>query len=287
MGHRRAKLTIRYSPLRYPGGKSKLTNTFKKLIEDNKLESITYVEPFAGGANVALSLLIDGYVSNIIINDIDKAVYSFWFSVLNNTTKLIDKIYNCSIGINEWHRQKQIISNPQNSELELGFALLFLNRTNFSGIINAGPIGGIEQNKEYKINARFNKIDIISKIKTISKFKDRIVLLNLDALNLIETINNNIGACLIYFDPPYYKQGKKLYTNFYNANDHRVLSDSIKQLNVPLVITYDNVEDIKNLYTDFQSREFLINYSANNHTMGKEILFYNNISSCNFLTHLR
>lgn len=280
-------MSMKYSPLRYPGGKARLTNVFKDLIEENSLESITYVEPFAGGSNIALSLLIDGYVSNIVINDLDKSIFSFWSAILNNTTKLIDKIHGCKIDINEWNKQKEIMANPRSSILDLGFALLFLNRTNFSGIINAGPIGGMEQKGDYKINARFNKIDIINKIKTIAKFKERITLLNLDALDLIGSVKRDIGDCLIYFDPPYYKQGKNLYTNFYQANDHEILANNIRDFDVPVVITYDNVEAIRRLYSDFNSREFLINYSANNHTMGKEILFYNNITSCNFLMNLK
>lgn len=279
-------MSTKYSPLRYPGGKAKLTHVFKNLIEDNNFANTCYIEPFAGGANISLSLLIDGYVSNIIINDIDRAIYSFWASILSNTTRFIDKVYNCKININEWYKQKEIISNPRSSKLDLGFALLFLNRTNFSGIINAGPIGGIKQNGQYKINARFNKSDIIKKIERISEFKERILVTNLDALDLI-TFAKDLDTSLIYFDPPYYRQGKKLYTNFYNDNDHVELAENIIRLATPFVLTYDNVEDIKKLYPNFDSHEFLINYSANNHTIGKEIMFYNNIPCHNFLNYIK
>ena len=59
------------SPLRYPGGKSRITDFVKQIIKDNNLLDGVYVEPYAGGAAVALSLLMDEYVSSIIINDKD------------------------------------------------------------------------------------------------------------------------------------------------------------------------------------------------------------------------
>lgn len=273
----------KYSPLRYPGGKANLINNFKLLIQQNNLQSITYVEPFAGGANIALSLLIDNYVSNIVINDIDYAVYSFWYSVLNNSQKLINKIIRCEINIEEWKKQKEIINNQNKYDLfTISFAFLFLNRTNFSGIIKGGPIGGIEQKGKYKIDARFNKADIINKIKLINKYRDRILLLNLDVIELIKYIKKGIGSSLIYFDPPYYQQGKNLYMNFYNDNDHEKLSKLIYKLNNPLVVTYDNNPFIKNLYKKFNSHKFSINYSAYNHSKGKELMFYKNLNMTNF-----
>ena len=86
-----------YSPLRYPGGKRRLVNYFKKIIIKNDLFGGVYAEPYAGGASIALSLLIDGYVSKIIINDIDRSIYAFWYSILNRTNEfceLIKKLIN-------------------------------------------------------------------------------------------------------------------------------------------------------------------------------------------------
>ncbi len=266
-----------YSPLRYPGGKVKLVPFFKKLLQENHLIGTTYVEPFAGGANVALSLLIDGYVSKIIINDVDKSIYAFWYSILKNTDEFIKKIQHFRISITEWKRQKSILENPQKySELELGFAAFFLNRTNFSGVLQAGPIGGLQQKGTYKINARFNKKLLIEKIRLIASYKHSILVTCKDALDVINFIRK-IPKCLVYFDPPYYVQGKKLYTNFYQHSDHAKLAASIQKLTIPLVITYDNVEQIKALYNNLETKEFIIHYSAKRHTTASEVMFLNNI----------
>lgn len=273
------KMNKLYSPLRYPGGKAKLVPFFKKLIEENDLKGTTYIEPFAGGANVALSLLIDGYVSNIIINDIDKSIYAFWKNILTHTNEFIEKIQSCSLTIKEWKKQKKILENPENfSEIERAFALFFLNRTNFSGVIHAGPIGGLAQTGKYKLNARFNKKNLIQKIQQIAAYKENITVICKDALDVIE-MAKNMSNCLIYLDPPYYVQGKRLYMNFYNHANHSILANRVRELKNPLVITYDNVDAIKELYQNLEMKEFIINYSAKTHTVASEVMFWKNLPS--------
>lgn len=266
-----------YSPLRYPGGKIKLVPFFKKLIEENLLRGTTYIEPFAGGANVALSLLIEKYVSKIIINDIDKSIFAFWSSILHQTDAFISKIHDCNISLEEWKKQKEILNHPTDySELDLGFAAFFLNRTNFSGVIKAGPIGGFSQKGTYKLDARFNKQNLIAKIKLIAAYKKDITVTCQDALSIVDSLVNKTN-CLIYLDPPYYMQGKRLYMNFYQHENHAQLADHIKELKMPLIITYDNVAPIKELYQNLETKEFIINYSAKNHTATSEVMFLNNL----------
>ena len=73
-----------YSPLRYPGGKNKLSAFIAKICIDNNING-HYVEPYSGGASVALFLLLEGFVNKITINDKDRAIYAFWYCVLNKT----------------------------------------------------------------------------------------------------------------------------------------------------------------------------------------------------------
>ena len=203
------------TPLRYPGGKTKLYLLVKELIKVNNCK--TYIEPYAGGAGVALKLLFNNDVQKIMINDFDKAIYSFWYSVLNYTDELVKKIEETPITMEEWYIQKNIYENKSNSNsiLELGFATLFLNRTNRSGILKAGVIGGKSQEGNYKLDCRFNKVELIKKIKKIASFKSRIKLYNLDAEVFIRRNVSKTKDSFTFFDPPYYKKGPGLYTNFY------------------------------------------------------------------------
>lgn len=177
-----------YSPLRYPGGKNKLSAFIAKICIDNNING-HYVEPYSGGASVALFLLMEGFVERITINDRDRAIYAFWYCVLNKTKQLCEKIENAELTIEEWKKQKKIQLNKKNVDLlTLGFSTFYLNRTNRSGIINYGVMGGIEQKGNYLIDCRFNKEDLVQRIRNIAKHKKNIRLYKKDAIKLIDKI---------------------------------------------------------------------------------------------------
>ncbi len=268
-----------YSPLRYPGGKGKLAEFVKLVFERNELRDAYYVEPYAGGASVALSLLFCDYASKIIINDFDKSIYAFWYSVLNKTDELCKLILDTNININVWLQQREIQKYKDESELLiLGFSTFYLNRTNRSGIISAGVIGGYNQNGDYKIDARFNKKDLISRIQNIGKQKNRILLYNLDAIELIGQISSNLPEkTLIYFDPPYYLKGKQLYVNHYKHEDHLLVSKMINGISKhKWIVSYDNEKEIKDLYKENKKFIYSLNYSAGKIGTGKEVIIYHN-----------
>jgi DNA adenine methylase len=268
-----------YSPLRYPGGKGKVANYFKQIIRDNLLFDCTYVEPYAGGASIALSLLFNQYASSIIINDKDKSIYAFWYSVINNTDEFIRRIETCKVSVTTWKKQRAIQMRKKEEDLfSLGFSTFFLNRTNRSGIIRAGIIGGENQKGNWKIDARFNRKDLIKRIEKIALHKEQISVTNLDALSLVRTIEKNPRQkVLFYFDPPYYIKGKELYLNFYSHKDHVRVAEVIARLrNRNWIVTYDNIEEISKLYVDFRKRVFSLNYSAGKTAKGEELMIFSN-----------
>lgn len=266
------------TPLRYPGGKSKLYNYIKKLIKENNLDGCTYAEPYAGGCGLAIELLLKKDVNNIILNDIDMSIYAFWISVLNDNERLIEKIKSSPVDIKEWHIQKEVQENKESADLfELGFSTLFLNRTNFSGIIKAGPIGGFKQDGKYKIDCRFNKTTTIKKLKKIYEHKEQIQFYNEDAFDFFKLLNQIEPENLfIFLDPPYFEKGPGLYTNFYIEKDHINLANHVTNLNHKWIVTYDNVERVKEIYSEYNLdyKEYSLNYSANNTYKGTEIMFY-------------
>ena len=269
------------SPLRYPVGKSKIAAFVKQIIKDNNLLDGVYVEPFAGGAAVALSLLMDEYVSRIVINDKDRSIYAFWYSVLNETERLCQYIEETPVTMDTWRMQREIQSADNKNTvdlLSLGFSTFFMNRTNRSGIIKAGVIGGFNQTGNYKIDARYKKEELIGRIRRIAAYADRIELHNEDAADLISRISNITPQnTIMYLDPPYYKKGRGLYMNYYNDSDHKTIRDVITNVNtIRWIVSYDNSTFIKSLYEDFRSQEFYLNYSANNNGKGTEVIFFSN-----------
>lgn len=269
-------MTIYYSPLRYPGGKGKIAKFFYAVFEENKLLDGTYVEPYAGGASIALSLLFNEYASNIVINDIDRSIYAFWRSVLYRNDELCRLIEKTKVNMKIWRQCKLIQKKKRSAKiLDLGFSTFFLNRTNRSGIINAGVIGGKKQDGEWKMNARFNKEDLLYRIRRIGEYRDRVKVYNLDACKLLEKISPSFTTkTLVYFDPPYYEKGKELYVNYYKNNDHQHIAKKIKRIKkAQWIVSYDNKKEIKAMYSGCNQIKYMLNYSAATISKASEIMF--------------
>ncbi|KAA9000795.1 DNA adenine methylase [Stenotrophomonas cyclobalanopsidis] len=266
-------MPVTYSPLRYPGGKTQLTPFVVDLLRANDLFYGSYAEPFAGGCGVALKLLMDGFMSEIYINDIDPAIYSMWNSVINETDELCSLIERTPITIAEWRRQRAIQDGGGESSLELGFSTLFMNRTNRSGILKAGVIGGFDQRGDYLIDCRFHKVNLIKKIRRIALYADHIHLTQLDAIQFLRKVVKKIkGKALVNIDPPYYKKGPELYRNFYGHDDHVLLSREIAKLGHPWMVTYDNAPEIREIYDGYPALRKTLRYSAQVKRMGVELL---------------
>lgn len=267
-----------FSPLRYPGGKTRLASFLFNALNKNfsKDEKIILVEPYAGGAGASLKLLFTGKVDKIIINDLDKAIFSFWKTAISNTDFLINEIKRVNINIDEWKKQKKIYNNPLSTTKELAFATLFLNRTNRSGVIEGGPIGGIEQSGYWNIKARFTKNTIITRLEKIKEFKSKIIVRNLDGITLLRQLEKNKckNRYFIFLDPPYYQKGKSLYLNHYIDKDHKKLLKLLEKSSLKWVMTYDDVSYIKNLYDNFRISKFTIAHSAYEARKGKEVLIF-------------
>lgn len=265
------------TPLRYPGGKQRLSRFIAEIIASNNIENGHYVEPYAGGAGVAIELLLTKKVSNIHLNDSDFGIYSFWHSVINRPEELCNMISTASMTVNEWRLRKAIVQkSDKRKKLELGFSVFFLNRCNRSGILNAGVIGGLDQKGNYKMDARFSRNDLIRRIEAISLFNNNIHLTNFDAEHYIKNELPNLPKnALVYLDPPYYEKGGGLYLNAYKKGDHERISNVIQnKINHKWILSYDGVPDIINLYK--RRRHFLydLQYNAERVYMGKEIFIF-------------
>lgn len=269
-----------HTPLRYPGGKRKLSDFFERLLSDNGLLGGDYAEPFAGGAGLALELLKRGAVRHVYLNDIDPHIFAFWNAILNRTEDFCQLIEETPVTIQEWHKQKEIFSDSSADTLLHGFATFFLNRTNRSGILLGGVIGGKNQTGKWKLDCRFNKTDLIRKIKSIGAARDSISFFNDDAEDFLRNVCSSFSnKSLIYLDPPYYTKGACLYKNHYKHEDHERLAEQVKKIATPWVVSYDNNPSISMMYSAHSTIEYSIHYSAQNHVKGFEIIFCGN---CNF-----
>lgn len=272
------------SPLRYPGGKTKLYDKVVGILKKNDLQDAIYVEPFCGGSGLAIKLLLCNEVSSIVINDIDPAIYAFWYCVLNKTEELCSRLTECIITVEERDKQIRILRDVGSySTLDIGFATLFLNRTNISGILNAGPIGGREQAGKDKLDARFKKKVLKDKISTIATQREKISIHNLDVIDFVDKVLPTYESSKLFlnFDPPYVKKGQELYLNHFSMEDHKRLRDKVSQCDHYWIVTYDYNDSVLDLYSPFYYERIQLNHSAGSMKKGEEVIIYSN----NLQTH--
>lgn len=272
----------RVSPLRYPGGKSLLSSYVGGVLEENLLAGCTFYEPYAGGASVSLDLLRMGFVDKAVLIERDPLVYAFWHSVFNDTDALCKAIEACEVTLETWHllQATKLVDDPRSSNytlLELGLSGLFFNRTNFSGIIGAGPIGGQTQASAYKIDCRFNKISLIKQIKALSLLASRVSIVFGDALTYLRknTAKISAGFSFVYIDPPYYIQGRRLYRHNYTDADHEALATYITSQGYPWLVSYDDHPRIRELYASKQVQPIYLDYKVKTSRTAQELLISN------------
>ena len=266
-----------YSPLRYPGGKGKLASFMEYMIDQLGHRGGTYIEPFAGGAGIAMELLLRNVVSRIVINDYDKAVWSFWKAILTETDRFVEEIRMVPLTVDEWQKQHEILVTQNDKySFELGFAAFYMNRTNRSGIIKGGVIGGQEQAKDWKMDVRFRREELVTRIQRIAARKKDIKLYNKDVNSFIKNyVPLYEENALIYFDPPYFRKGQQLYMNFFNYKDHVRIEQEIREhVNCDWIITYDYEPQIEEIYHNYNLRLYDLNYSVSTKRKANELMIF-------------
>jgi DNA adenine methylase len=267
-----------FTPLRYPGGKARFAPLITDVINTNELAGGHYLEPYAGGAGVALVLLMDGVVSHIHINDADPAVAVFWRAAVQETAELIKLVASEPVTMEAWHHWRaMMLGEIKGTQLERGFATLFMNRTNRSGILKGGVIGGKAQDGTYKLDARFMRDELCLRLERIGLHAEQISIYEEDAHKLLLRCHQFLpSTSLIYLDPPYYVKGAGLYRNFYKHDDHAQIARLLgsTRFRRPWIVSYDNAEEIRTMYAYAHSFTYGLRYTAQERYMGSEVMFF-------------
>jgi len=270
-----------YTPLRYPGGKARFAPLIAEVITTNNLVGGHYLEPYAGGAGVALSLLIDNVVEHIHINDADPAIAGFWRVATQQTAELVTMVANETITMDAWYHWRSVmLGQKAGTELERGFATLFMNRTNRSGILKGGVIGGKAQAGNYKINARFMRDELCARLERIGQHAEGIHVYEEDAHALLRRCHQFLPAkSLIYLDPPYYVKGAGLYRNYYKHDDHVKIAQLLgnRRFSRRWVVSYDNADEIREMYAYTIPYAYGLNYTAQRRYTGSEVMFFSKL----------
>lgn len=224
---------------------------------------------------MGLGLLYGDYVRRVHLNDLDDGVYAFWVACRDRTDELCRLVRDAKLDVDEWRRQRAIHLSSDPDPLELAFSTLYLNRTNHSGIVRGGIIGGHQQAGKWRMDARFRVEDLTRRIERIGRWASRIEIYHLDGLAFLAQIADRLGKhALVFLDPPYYVKGQELYANFYEPADHASLAGSVRRLTVPWVVTYDDQPEVRALYAGCQALTYEIAYGAAARYRGREVAFF-------------
>lgn len=268
------------SPLRYPGSKKNLTPYIAAVMRKNLLLGGRFIEPFAGGASSSLFMLEKGLAQNVSIIERDPLISSFWKTVFNEPDRLCDRIRRIRVTLNNWKAMSKYLDeefSAQKSDFERGVAGLFLNRTSFSGILGAGPIGGMRQLSDYSVACRFNKRRIVDQIIRISKYGSRVSVISGDALSYLKKMQKRLerSHCFVYVDPPYYQQGRRLYRYHYEHDDHVKLAKFLQSASFPWLTSYDLTPQTKELFNGRTQQRIWLDYRVKSARFEEELLVSN------------
>ncbi|MHB1439982.1 MAG: DNA adenine methylase [Cuniculiplasma sp.] len=256
------------TPLRYPGGKTWLLDYVKEFIKFHKLELKAIIEPYAGSASVSIGLLREGLVDKAYICEKDPLIVAFWNAVLNQNEEFVEFIQSLEVSLETWLSFKKYLifdSVHKYNTVELAGAFLFFNRTNYSGIIKGGPLGGKKQQSSYKFDCRFNREKIIEKIQGLHNLEGRLHVAEVDGISFMQRITSGTAENLLFYvDPPYYGAGRELYRYFFTDGDHENLSIFLKKLEHPWLLSYDDAEFIRDLYTNNEKFPVYTDYQSGN-----------------------
>jgi DNA adenine methylase len=266
------------TPLRYPGGKQRLSPFIAEVLECNGLLGAHYAEPYAGGAGVATDLLLNGAVSHVHLNDSSRCIFAFWHTLLHDPEYLCRRIATASLTIQDWQRHREVVRHPEEHDLvEVGFSTFYLNRCNRSGVLTAGVIGGLAQSGRWRMDARFSRNELIRRVEAIAALRDHISATNLDAEDFLSGHGSDHlpGETFVYCDPPYYERAQRLYLDSYDRSDHARLAGFI-QAGLPWkwAVSYDAHEDIFDLYRGRQHFAYDLQYSATRVCKGREVFIF-------------
>ncbi len=244
------------SPLRYPGGKSRAIKFIAPLIP----EFDEFREPFLGGGSVFVYLKQKYPNKKFWINDIYENLFHFWNQAQQNPDELIEQIqYWRDNSNNGKELHKYLIENIDNfNNLKKAAAFFVFNRITFSGTTESGGFSKAAFNKRFTQSS-------IERVKALSQILGNIKITNLDYQKVIEVGGKNV---FIFLDPPYYSAtksalyGKKgsLHKNF----DHERLAEVLKQTNHKWLITYDDSEFIRDLFSFANIKKWNLTYGMRN-----------------------
>lgn len=258
------------SPLRYPGGKTWLVPHIRHWLRDRRTPLL--VEPFAGGAIVSLTAVMDELAEQAHLVDLDRDVSAFWQAALEHSADLIALIRRFDPG----RASVEALSRHAPGDLlEHGFRTLVLNRTRRGGVLAPGASLTRQGENGQGVSSRWYPATLENRLRAIAAYSDRLSFHEGDGVRVMETLTECRTDARFFVDPPYTaaggkRAGSRLYAH--NDVDHqrifRVLADS----GADFLMTYDCSEEIVDLVGRFKFHAVTVAMKNGHHARIAELI---------------
>jgi DNA adenine methylase len=261
------------SPFRYPGGKTWLVPRIRQWLRSYLFRSQKFIEPFAGGAIVGLTVAFERLAESVILVERDEQVASVWQTIINapdGPEWLAKKIIDFRLTPESARR---LIASSPKAARELAFKTIVQNRVSHGGILAEGA-GLIKNGENGKgIISRWYPSTLKRRILDIAKVRDHIKFIRGDGFKVIEKYSNEINA--VYFvDPPYTaskkKAGARLYK--YHQVNHENLFELMSKVKGDFLMTYDDADEVRALALKYRFETRLVAMNNTHHATMKELL---------------
>ena len=231
------------SPFRYPGGKTWFVPAFRQWMHSLEKKPEVLVEPFAGGATIALTAVCEGWTDHAVLIELDPDVAAVWQVVTSGDAPLLAEII-LGFDLNVEAVKAELANTPQNT-LQQAFQTILRNRTFHGGILAAGS-GLIKSGEAGKgISSRWYPHTLAKRFLTLHAVRQRLTVLCSDALQSAKIYQQD-PACVFFVDPPYTAGGKKAGRRLYSFFDldHAALFEFCANIAGDFVMTYDNADEV-------------------------------------------
>jgi len=234
------------SPLRYPGGKTWLVPHVREWLRHAKPEIL--IEPFAGGAIVSLTAVMEGLAPVALMVEIDRDVAAFWRSALESGAKLRERVLRF---VPTRESLLELQGRPPGTVEEHGFRTLVLNRTRRGGILAPGASFARRGENGKGVLSRWYPETLADRLAAIRENADRIVFLEGDGMKALPALLHGWGRkAAVFVDPPYTaptgkRAGSRLYAH--SDVDQAALFSILADSNSNFLMTYDAAPEIVDL----------------------------------------
>ena len=238
------------SPLRYPGGKSRVAKLLCQYIPPHT----EYREPFVGGGAI---FFYKPKVEKNWINDLHPGLYALWRTLRDHFPEFADlckaqDTTDLRATFDYWINRFDLMKAEGNAQLvERAVQYYFINRTVWTGRVVFDPA---RRSRLYFSNPEgWGKLE--KKLRHLRACAEKLRGVRITCKPFEKCLGGATPETFIYADPPYYRDSldtptSRLYEGHFAIEQHESLRDLLANCPARVMISYDDRPEVRRLYSD-------------------------------------